>query len=536
MVAGDGVWMSFTQNDRRLYRTLFNITEPAVSIWCAAHVFHIAARWEPVLFPSGGPSMLLATIAMAAVFFGLNSGLTAIAVALETHVSPFDVWRRHAWYLAMNYYAAASLATLAVGQGSINAAVVGLVAPLLMLSYVAYTEASGRVDEAQRHVGEVERLYQASVEMLAIAVDTKDQVTHGHIRRVQRHTIAVARALGVTAPHQLKAIEAGALLHDIGKLGVPDYLLNKPTTLTRAEFDVMKKHTTTGARILAAVNFPYPVVPIVRHHHERWDGKGYPDGLVAAEIPVGARILAVVDCFDALTSDRPYRPRLSDEEAVGILRERQGTFYDPAVVERFVALIPDLRRQDEELGRCTEGRQAFVAGLRQIESFAFHGDLASMAYFVPRVPRQVKQLIDEQASQLAAEACLMAMTAAGDVLCVAYATRELTDRILSLQMPVGAGISGWVAANRSTIPNANPSLDAEIFKEAGFCCCTSTPVFSEGELFGVLTMYGTRPSGFNRDAVAAIGSLGQEIGLAIGRGDHDAVDVGRVGAPLVAVS
>src|SRR5207247_1718449 len=136
---------------------------------------------------------------------------------LENGVSPYDVWRRHAWYLAVNYYAAASLAALAVGHGSpIDPNVVGLVAPLLILSYVAYREASTRVDEAHRHVRELEHRYQAAVEMLAIAVDARDHVTHGHIRRVQRYTCAVAEALGVSDAMELKAIEAGALLHDIG--------------------------------------------------------------------------------------------------------------------------------------------------------------------------------------------------------------------------------------------------------------------------------------------------------------------------------
>ena len=199
---------------------------------------------------------------MATTFFAFNSGLTSLAIALESGTSAYEVWRRHAAYLAVNYYAAASLATLAVGDGwSINVTVVGLVVPLLILSYVAYQEMSTRIGAAHQHVEEVERLYHAATEMLAIAVDAKDQVTHGHIRRVQRHTQAVARALGVSDAKELKAIEAGALLHDIGKLAVPDYVLNKPSALTRAEFEAIKMHAPMGARILQAADFPYPVVP-----------------------------------------------------------------------------------------------------------------------------------------------------------------------------------------------------------------------------------------------------------------------------------
>src|SRR5207253_6542092 len=138
---------------------------------------------------------------------------------------------------------------------------------------------------------------------------------------VQRYAVGLARELGVCDESLIKAIEAAALLHDMGKLAVPEYILNKPGRLTPAEFDRMKVHASVGADILSAIDFPYPVVPIVRHHHENWDGTGYPTGLSGTEIPIGARILSVVDCFDALTSDRPYRPRLSDEEALAILNE-----------------------------------------------------------------------------------------------------------------------------------------------------------------------------------------------------------------------
>src|SRR2546426_4519323 len=166
-----------------------------------------------------------------------------------------------------------------------------------------------------------------------MAIDAKDQITHGHIRRVQAYAVGLARSIGVADEKLIKAIEAAALLHDMGKLAVPEYILNKPGKLTDTEFEKMKLHASVGADILSSIEFPYPVVPIVRHHHENWDGSGYPDGLKATDIPLGARILAVVDCFDALTSDRPYRNRMDEETALGILRERRATMYDPVVVD-----------------------------------------------------------------------------------------------------------------------------------------------------------------------------------------------------------
>lgn len=343
IVAVDGVWVSLRQTEPRFYRAVFNVAEPAISTWLASRAFFAVAAVEPGVLPHPGSLVLVAaTVAMAAVFFGLNSTLTAAAIGWENDVSPREVWSRHAMYLAVNYYAAASLAALGVATSGLNLSVVGLLAPLLLVSYIAYREASTRVDSAHHHAAEMTRLYQSTVEMLALAVEGKDEGTHGHVRRVQRNARAVAQALGMSDETDLKAIEAGALLHDIGKLAVPDYILNKPGALTPSEFEAMKRHATMGARILTAVDFPYPVVPIVRHHHERWDGQGYPDGLVRTEIPLGARILSVIDCYDALTSDRPYRPRMTSDRAEAIIRDRAGTFYDPDVVDKFLELIPEL--------------------------------------------------------------------------------------------------------------------------------------------------------------------------------------------------
>ena len=145
----------------------------------------------------------------------------------------------------------------------------------------------------------------------------------------QAYAIGLARALGVREDATLHAVEAASLLHDMGKLAIPEHILNKPGRLTPSEFEKMKLHAAIGADILSAIHFPYPVMPIVRHHHENWDGTGYPDGLSGTDIPIGARILSVVDCFDALTSDRPYRPALSDDEAIKILLDRRGSMYSP---------------------------------------------------------------------------------------------------------------------------------------------------------------------------------------------------------------
>ena len=170
-------------------------------------------------------------------------------------------------------------------------------------------------------------------------------------------------AIGIKNEIQLKAIQAAAVLHDTGKIAIPEAILNKPGPLTIDEFEVMKQHAAMGADIISSVNFPYPVEPIVRYHHENWDGSGYPEGLIGTDIPIGARILSVVDCFDALTSDRPYRKQLSDREAIEILLARRGKMYDPLVVDTFLRVHRQLAPSAERRCQRRNGRAAPDIGL-----------------------------------------------------------------------------------------------------------------------------------------------------------------------------
>ncbi|MEP7305969.1 MAG: HD domain-containing phosphohydrolase [Acidobacteriota bacterium] len=522
-VAFDGLLTSLTQRNRRLHRTLFNIAEPAISAWVAGQVFFVIANTPALQFSRLGPAAtMIPTIAMAAAYFLLNSTLTAVAVALESHGSAYDVWQQHALVLGINSYAAASVATLAVKSPTgIDFAMIGLVAPLLVLSYTAYKAASNRIQDSLSHISEVEHLYRAAVETLAIAVDAKDQVTHGHIRRVQRHTVAVARVLGVHDQIELKALEAASLLHDVGKLAVPDYVLNKPGALSHAEFERIKLHAAKGAEILTAVEFPYPVVPIVRSHHEQWNGKGYPDGLSGEAIPFGARILTVVDCFDAVTSDRPYRRRMTDTEAIEILRSRSGSMYDPRIVSAFIELVPILRRDD----RAEEARVAATVP-RPAHPATPPGNVSSLkvvaADGTARMPplHQIGVLLTEKLALIrpAAQACLFAPETGADFLVVAYATALVRDAVAPLRLRVGEGLAGWVAANRHTIVNSTPDLDiGDAAVELGLLACTAVPVFALGNLVAVLSVYLPSPRGFSEADVRAVGALAQEIGLHFAR-------------------
>src|SRR5688572_29251244 len=241
----------------------------------------------------------------------------------------------------LSYFGGAAIAVLLIAL--VNARpgdliVFALIAPIPLILYAAFKHSMGRIEDQFTHLEHVNRMHLATVEALATAIEAKDGVTHDHIRRVQQYAVRLAQAIGVNDIATIKAIEAAALLHDTGKLAVPEHILNKPGKLTPAEFEKMKRHVDVGADILSGIEFPFPVVPIVRCHHEAWDGSGYPRGVRGTDIPIGARVLSVVDCFDALTSDRPYRRALSDEAAINILMARRGTMYDPDVVDAFVQM------------------------------------------------------------------------------------------------------------------------------------------------------------------------------------------------------
>ena len=212
-----------------------------------------------------------------------------------------------------------------------------------------------RVEEATRELGstlrELESTYRTTLEALGSAIDTRDLGTHAHSRRVRGYSLAVARAYGVPEI-ELRDLEHGVLLHDIGKIGIPDAILLKPGPLTPAEWKIMRTHPEIGRQLVEQIPFLRGAVPIVYHHHERWDGTGYPLGLKGEQIPLGARIFAVADAFDAMTFDRPYSRAISLEAARREIERSAGTHFDPRVVQTFLGLplevFETIRRQSVE--------------------------------------------------------------------------------------------------------------------------------------------------------------------------------------------
>jgi putative nucleotidyltransferase with HDIG domain len=367
-----------------------------------------------------------------------------------------------------------------------------------------------------------------------MAIDAKDDVTHSHVRRVQAYAIGLARALGITDELELKAIEAAALLHDTGKLAVPEHILNKPGTLTEAEFDKMKRHVDVGADILSLVKFPYPVVPIVQCHHENWDGSGYPRGVRGEDIPIGARILSVVDCYDALTSDRPYRGRMTEAAALQILRERRGGWYDPHVVDTFIAVyqsIPVARGDQvagrEVLQRIHESRHENDAPSEPIANADGAAPTNLLAFVsLARVAAGDADVADVLAlgSTLLTDVmpgstgAWFLPDAARDRLVVAAAFGPAAASLRAMSVPVGERLTGWVAASRQPIINSDATLDLGARVDAvapPLLRCMSLPLIVGDALVAVLSLYTPASEGFTADHGRLVEIVAPQLATAI---------------------
>lgn len=297
---------------------------------------------------------LVPLFAAALLYFLVNTWLVACVVSLIRKQNIWDVWLQNYAWASISYVAGGAFAELILLMFHDPAGIL-LSLPVLAFIYQSYKLYAEKQEEQEHHIQDLQAgraaladLYISTVKSLATAIDARDQVTHEHIHRVQGYAVAVAEKLGMTGV-EMEAVKTGALLHDIGKLGVPDYVLLKPGTLTEEEFEKMKRHVVIGEAILEPVPFPWPVASIVRHHHERWDGTGYPDNLIGEQIPRGARVLAVADVYDALTSNRPYRSAWSQESAIEYIQSRAGTQFDPQVVDAFMAVVAtDVAAQVEQ--------------------------------------------------------------------------------------------------------------------------------------------------------------------------------------------
>ncbi|HKY05276.1 MAG TPA: HD domain-containing phosphohydrolase, partial [Blastocatellia bacterium] len=458
------------------------------------------------------------------------------------------VWRETAWSTIVGYGAVAAAVVLLqiTAVLSFNSFVIGTM--LVVTTYLSYKGSVDKTDASNRYMEQMADLHLRTIEALAIAVDAKDEVTHDHVFRVQVYATGLARHFGLSAS-EVEALKAGAILHDIGKLAVPDYILNKPGKLTPAEFDEMKMHTVVGAEILERVSFPYPVVPVVRHHHERWDGRGYPDGLAGDEIPMTARIISVVDCFDAVREDRQYRKGMTREEACQFLRTNAGTQFDPRVVEEF---LENLAQYEQEIAAHKHGQQPILtpttqaglsesalsavpaAGLAQSSDeapdyikqiTAAHSEVAALYEMAQtfntslNVSDVVKLTVDRIETLCGFTTCAIYLRQKEDDSAVAaYVFGENADRIRGRSLAAGHGIAGWVVINNRAMTNTDPMLDLANFLDdnrTGYRTVAVFPLANGADSIGALALYSSKLDSYSTDQLHLIESVSRLASTAL---------------------
>jgi diguanylate cyclase (GGDEF)-like protein/putative nucleotidyltransferase with HDIG domain len=398
-----------------------------------------------------------------------------------------------------------------------------------------------------RETEELSRIHFATAEALATAIDAKDQTTHCHVRRLQIYAVGLGEVLGLSKS-EIVALTAGALLHDIGKLAVPAHIINKPGRLTPAEFDKMKIHTSVGAQILSRVNFPYPVTPIVRHHHEQWDGLGYPDGLKAEQIPITARVISVVDCFDSVREDRPFRRGMTRDEAIALLLRGSGNHFDPRVVESFIKHLPRFESQITAAGlpqqpptkevsepfaltemdmAQTRERGCYIA-YDQIKSA--HQEVYAL-YEIARtfgssldVRNTVEVLVDKVGHVVPFDTCVVYLHDEVKGYATPAHVAGRNAQILATKcVAPGEGVTGFALANRSPINQLHPSLDfAGLDIEREYRSMAALPLFKEETVLGALSVYSVELEQYTDDHMRLLETVTRLASDALSNAMHHA--------------
>ena len=539
-----------------LVKTGFNIAN-AVNATALCWLTYVSLR---ELHLSAAPALTAGAI----VYFVASTLPVAVVVAWTSNQKALALWRSgFLWFLPF-YLVGAALSALAHFLSQhYGLPTALLVVPAAYTIYRSYNAQIAHMRDREKHIAEMEALHLRTIESLAMAIEAKDQDTHDHLLRVRVYVTELGKALRLTEA-ELQAVKTAALLHDIGKLAVPERIINKPGKLTAEEFEKMKIHPVVGADILERVRFPYPVVPIVRAHHEWWNGMGYPDGLRGDAIPIGARILTVVDSFDAMASDRPYRRAMPLAEAMAIVRKLAGSQFDPQVVDaleqQYERLEAEARLESEKLLRLNtevsvsrglapgagfeqdsaEADAQLAAPAGQTDAAASEESSEASPDFtgvIAAVQTEAQLLLsrclsgspsfvlEEALAVLATHLaplipydCLVLYVKQGEILVPKHAG-ALGGRYFSAEpLQFGDGLSGWTALHEHSIVNGNPAVEPN-YRYKGEAAQSLRSALSlplrdeEHSLFGVLSLYAFGGNAFARLHLRALEAAEQPIAL-----------------------
>src|ERR1700722_3637813 len=519
-------WTWRTTSRPTLLKTAFNISVLVIAVVLSAREFDYSHRQFP-------ETVSLGLLALA--YFCANTFPIATIIGLTEGKRIFSVWCNYRWTLA--YYAVGASMAWVIGTlpRGIQWEFPIFCLPLVYLVHRSNRTHLTQMEQERSHMQALNGLHLRTIEALALAIDAKDHTTHDHLQRVQLYAVEIGKDLGLSEL-ELEALTAAAVLHDIGKLAVPESIISKPGKLTRSEFEKMKIHPVVGAEILERVEFPYPVVPIVRSHHEKWDGSGYPYGLRGEEIPIGARILSVVDCLDALASDRQYRRALPLDEAMAKVAAEAGTAFDPKVVRALQSRYRELEARakttetplqpplsvDIKITKGSAPAAGFEAEAPMVRASSKHPVAQALANgrknpeSTPEMPAAgVCSLQWEEALTVAALRIrrmvaydAIALSACeGDLVSVKFASGEDGPELESLAVRQGEGLVGWVAEVGKPILNGNPAVEPGYLKRSGtpgLSSALALPLVNAGRVVGVLALYRRERDAFAADEMVAL--------------------------------
>lgn len=522
---------------------IFNWSQFAVGAALAYGVYRLVTRY---VLHGPGP---VALVIVAITYFAFNTLAVAAIVRLSEGRPILKVWSESYFWSFPYYLVGAAITGLMnflnqhIGwQSSL------LVFPPLYLMYRSYRLYLGKLENEKRHAEQVSTIHLRTIEALALAIEAKDATTHEHLQRVRVYAMELAKDLGLNEA-ETEALRAASVLHDIGKLAVPEHIISKPGKLTPEEFEKMKVHPIVGAEILEQVDFPYPVVPIVHAHHEKWDGSGYPDGLKGEAIPIGARILSAVDCLDALASDRQYRRALPLDEAMARVVAEAGKSFDPRVVEILHRRYIELERMAHEQPVHTPAKLstdikverglAPAAGFAESEPPPIQADVPQDYISLIAAARQEAQVVFEVSRELGSSIRLddtLSMLSArlkrlvphdamavylqkSEILFPEYVSGDNFRLFAALRIPIGEGLSGWVAQNNKPILNGNPSVEPGYLndptKYSTLRSAIAVPLEGTSGVVGVLALYRAQQDGFSKDHLRILLAIASKMGLAI---------------------
>ena len=529
----------------RPVQVAFNACSVALAVMAAHTIFH-----GPLLRMLGDLHPLLLGLAACAYYF-VNTLLVAGIIGLTEHQVFYKFWYQNYFGILPYHLAAASIAWLMLvltRQTAWHAAMV--LFPLVWFAWRSYKIYVERLEDDKKHAEEMAGLHLRTIEALALAIEAKDTTTGEHLQRVRVYATEIGRELKLPQ-QELEALKAAALLHDIGKLAVPEHIISKPGRLTPEEFEKMKVHPVVGAEILEQVRFPYPVAPVVRAHHEKWDGSGYPYGLAKEQIPIGARILSAVDCLDALASDRQYRKALPLDKAMDIVRAESEKAFDPRIVEilsrRYVELEqmavasrPEKEKVKLSLDLKIERGLAPANGFAESaasDSVSVSGAFDALASIAAATHEA--QILYELSQDLGNSLSLPETLAflgvrlrrliPYDTIAVyirrdeklrpEYVSGENMRLFNSLEIPIGQGLSGWVAENNKVILNGNPSVEAGYLndpqKYSTLRSALAVPLNGVNGLLGVLALYRAEKDAFSEENLRILQAISSKVTLAI---------------------